>query len=344
MKKAMRIIKITLLSFLGFILTLMVVATIILYGRASSMASVKKKGDNLYTMKYKKNYHLDKALKKNIKSSYELLNFISDEFFFGKEIEGNINRYACSAFSTTTPDSKNIVGRNFDLGNTDVLSVYTNPSKGYKSISTVSTDMLGVGSTTDTDILSFNGRAMLLASPYLCVDGMNEKGLSAALLDTDLPSSVTPDTEKPNIIVTMAIRLLLDRAATVDEAVNLLSKYDVFSAHGWQQHIFISDKSGDSVIVEWNRSEMKVVKYNVCTNFRMNDKEEYAGECERFDILDNALKEKSTNTIDESMVLLSKVKQEHTQWSVIFNKTDFEVYYSVHGIYDKVYHLKPKDY
>ena len=46
------------------------------------------------------------------------------------------------------------------------------------------------------------------------VDGMNEKGLTASLLDVDFGEEHM-HTDNPDLTVTMAIRLLLDRAAAV---------------------------------------------------------------------------------------------------------------------------------
>ena len=44
-------------------------------------------------------------------------------------------------------------------------------------------------------------------------------------------------TEKPDLTTTTAIRLLLDQAANVDEAVALLGQYDMNSSIG-SSHIF----------------------------------------------------------------------------------------------------------
>ena len=351
MKKAMKIIKITLLSIIGVLVLTIIIASCVLNGRIRSMMSVKNVGDDLYTMNYKQNYHLDKALKSEIKNEEDLYSFISNNMFFGYQLEIDASKYGCSAFTTSTPDDKKLVGRNFDLSyGSDTLCLYTHHKKSYASISTVSTDMIGVGDGSTYSTKSFMGRAALLASPYLCVDGMNEKGLSVSLLDTDLPYETHLNTGKPDLIVTLAIRLLLDRAATVDEAIELLKQYDIHTSHSWTQHIFVADAKGNSAIVEWHKGEMKIVKYNVCTNFSMSSSlldGNYSGKCDRFDLLDNALKEKEKNTVEDSMGLLESVKQSkgtYTQWSVVYNLTDFTADYVVNMNYDKVYHLNPKKF
>ena len=352
MKKATKIVLISLFSVIGVLTILLITAVCVLHGRISSMNSVKEKGLGFYTMNYKQNYHLDKALKSEIKTTQDLWKFISKDIYFGKKIEGNEMKYACSAFTTTTPDGKQVAGRNFDLSHTDTLCLYTHPKDGYASYSTVATDMVMVGTSSKYSATSFKGKMALLAAPYLCVDGMNEKGLTASLLDMS-KNETHMETGKPDLIVSLAIRLLLDRAATVDEGINLLKNYDIQTAHGWTQHIFIADKSGDSAIVEWVNNEMKVVKYNACTNFTMSDPTldgNYIGQCERFDKIDNALKEKETNTVEDAFNILDSVKQDRwqagsfTEWSVVFNLSDFTIDYAIDRDYSNIYHLEAKDF
>lgn len=104
--KAGKIIKITLLSFLGVLVAAIAAAAFILCGRIATMASVKHVGSDLYTMNFQQDYHLDKALSSNIKSESDLLRFICDDMFFGYQLDANLEKYACSAFVTETPDGK----------------------------------------------------------------------------------------------------------------------------------------------------------------------------------------------------------------------------------------------
>ena len=342
MKK--KIIKITALSFLNVILLIIVISLCVLYGRLSSMMSIKKKGNNLYTMNYKENYHLDKALKAGLKDEDSLFNFICDEMFFGYKVKTNISQYGCSAFKSENASGDEIVGRNFDLKGKGTLCVYTNPKGGYKSISTVSMDMVAVGGTNKISPKSFLGRAALLCSPYICVDGMNEKGLSASLLDM-ISGETHMDTGKPDLIVTLAIRLLMDKASTVDEAIALLKQYDIQTAHGWTQHIFLADASGKSVIVEWHRNEITVVDYNICTNFWMSGPSPdgtYANRCRRFDYIEEYLNNHSTVSLEEAMEALEGSSQSNTVWSVMYNLNNFTADYAVSRDYDEIYHINPK--
>ena len=349
--KAKKVIKITVLSILGVIAAALIIISNILYGRVSTISSVKQLGEGMYTVNYRHDYQLDKALESGIDDERSLLKFICDEMYFGYQVDSNIEKYACSAFVTKTPDEKYLGGRSFGLGGTDTLCVYTHPSDGYASISTVSTDMLNVGANNAYPTTSLEGRAALLAAPYIAVDGMNEKGLFTALLDLSM-GETHMETGNRDLTVTMAVRLLIDRAATVDEAIELLRNYDIHTGHGWTQHLFVGDASGDGAVIEWHKGQMKVVKSPICTNFRLSSKlaqDDPTGMCERFDILHDTLEKHPENTPGDAMDMLEAVKQEydnniHTEWSIVYHLTDFSMDISVDMDFDNVYHLDIKDF
>lgn len=349
--KAKKVIKITVLSILGVIAAALIIISNILYGRVSTISSVKQLGEGMYTVNYRHDYQLDKALESGIDDERSLLKFICDEMYFGYQVDANLEKYACSAFVTKTPDEKYLGGRSFGLGGTDTLCVYTHPSDGYASISTVSTDMLNVGANNAYPTTSLEGRAALLAAPYIAVDGMNEKGLFTALLDLSM-GETHMETGNRDLTVTMAVRLLIDRAATVDEAIELLRNYDIHTGHGWTQHLFVGDASGDGAVIEWHKGQMKVVKSPICTNFRLSSKltqDDPTGMCERFDILHDTLEKHPENTPDDAMDMLEAVKQEydnniHTEWSIVYHLTDFSMDISVDMDFDNVYHLDIKDF
>lgn len=129
--KAKRIVKITALSLAAVILLSVITAGVILYGRIATVMSVKQVGNQLYTVDYQQNYHLNKALAANIKTEKDMFDFICNEFYFGYQVESNVSEFSCSAFLSDTPDGKRIVGRNFDFSETETLSVYTHPKDGY---------------------------------------------------------------------------------------------------------------------------------------------------------------------------------------------------------------------
>ena len=343
--KAGKVIKITALSILGVIAAVLIIASNILYGRVSTISSVKQIGEGMYTINYRHDYNLDKALGAEINDERSLLKFICDEMYFGYQVDSNIEKYACSAFLTETPDGKTVAGRNFDYNQTDTLAVYTKPYGGYASISMAVLDFMKVGRPNAVSPMSIEGKLAMLAAPSLCVDGANEAGLNVALLD--LPEGEThQDNGKPDLIMPIAVRLLLDRAATVDEAAELLRQYDIQCADGNTQHMFISDKSGRAVVAEWTDDDMTLVESNVCTNFRLKDtaEEDYPLMCDRFDIIQRCLKNNPTNTEENSMKILDMARVGWTQWSCVYNLSDFSVDVAVDLVFDNVYTLTPESF
>ena len=343
--QAKKIIKITALSVLGVIVAALIIVSNILYGRVSTISSVKQLGEGMYTVNYRHDYQLDKALESGVNDERSLLKFISDEMFFGYQIDSNIDKYACSAFLTESPDGDVIAGRNFDYDQTDTLAVYTHPYGGYASISMAVLDFMKVGRPNAVSPMSIEGKLAMLAAPYLCVDGANEAGLNVSLLD--LPEDEThQDNGKPDLFMPVAVRLLLDRAATVDEATALLEQYDIQCADGNTQHIFISDKSGKAVVAEWSDDKMTVIESDICTNFRLKDapKEEYPKICERFDIIQRCLEKNPKNDGEKAMKILDMARVGWTQWSCVYNLSEFSVDVAVDLVFDNVYTLTPESF
>ena len=316
--KAKRIVKITALSLAAVILLSVITAGVILYGRIATVMSVKQVGNQLYTVNYQQNYHLNKALAANIKTEKDMFDFICNEL--------------------------KIVGRNFDFSETETLSVYTHPKDGYSSLATVDLDVMAVGKPNGTDALSFEGKLAMLAAPYLCVDGMNEKGLCVSLLDLKEPER-HHENGKTAVLILVAVRMLLDRAASVDEAIELLEQYDIHTVDDCAQHMFIADKNGKAVVIEWSKSEMTVTESPVCTNFNLSRAEgKYDGLCNRFDVITHMLADSPENDTKKAFEILKAAQVSWTQWSCVYNLDDFTVDYVIDNDFENSYHLGREDY
>lgn len=182
---------------------------------------------------------------------------------------------------------------------------------------------------------------------YAPLDGMNDKGLAVSVNMIQDYASISQNTGKPDITTTTAIRLLLNKAANVDEAVSLLGQYDMHASMSLMTHIAISDVSGRSVVVEYIDNEMKVVDTPVVTNFYLSEGKKYGIGTEqshrRFEILTEELNEKKTMSANEVRDALSKVSKknfgefESTEWSITFNQSTGEAHYYHRENYDKRY-------
>lgn len=106
---------------------------------------------------------------------------------------------------------------NVDWQDCTIMIVETKPENGYASVSTCNMDFLGFGEDYLPE--GFLNKMLALSAVYVPLDGMNEMGLCVADLMIDTDENICQDTGKTSLTTTTAIRLLLDKAATVDEAV-----------------------------------------------------------------------------------------------------------------------------
>ena len=174
---------------------------------------------------------------------------------------------------------------------------------------------------------------LTLAAPFLPFDGMNEKGLAISSLA--VPEAEAPyDSDQVTLNTTTAIRLVLDHAATVEEAVDLLRQYNIYFSNEIACHYLIADASGHSAIVEYINQELCIVEtdeeYQIASNFiaydGLNIGEGFT-EFERYDKVQNAIESnESTLEAESAIQLLVDVgifdgDIDKLQWSVLYNLT-----------------------
>ena len=187
---------------------------------------------------------------------------------------------------------------------------------------------------------------------------MNEKGLAVGVLLIDTKPT-NQNTKKVDITTTTAIRMMLDKAKNVDEALELLSSYDMHSSANSCYHFQICDASGKSVVVEYVDNEMKVVypdkNYQCATNFLLTQPDaEFNFGQDRYQIIDEKLS--STNgklSNREAMQLLSDCSQDahknkqgkisKTQWSCVYDLKNKKVTVCVNQNYDAKYTMKQNE-
>ena len=298
-----------------------------------TLHSLKKVDDNvLYTMKYDGDYGFDEFLETGASSDSELVEFVTNRLLKGIPLEFSIPDLGCSTFSAQTEDGARIFGRNFDLTYSPAMFVVTEPANGYRSMSTVNLAFLGFGEDKLPDTLK--RKIITLAAPYAPLDGVNEKGLAVAVLRIgDEPTN--QDTGKTDITTTTAIRLMLDKAANVDEALELLAQYDMHSSAGSCYHFQLADAQGNSAVAEYIDNEFEVIgkkgDYQAATNFLLSEKKfNFGNGQDRYEILEQALGECAGIVRDEqeAMDLLEAASKDWhvsettgrlnaTQWSIV---------------------------
>ena len=274
-KKKMKRWKKVVLSLVCVAIALVVIAGIavgVTWGNEiSTAASIEKLRDrddshldgSVYRMDVKGGFYFDKYLEEGGASTdAELISFITDNITKGLIDMGiEESNIGCASFTAQTEDGDQLFARNYDFAKTNTCLVFTDPGDGrHASISTVDLQFLGID--TDADVEGLMDRITCLAAPYAPLDGMNDAGVSCGIymsyqgggVDEEGDEVVIPtnqDTDKPDLTSTTMLRLVLDYAGSVDEAVELISGYDLHDSANTSYHYMIADSTGKSAILEW---------------------------------------------------------------------------------------------
>lgn len=324
---------------------IIIVPSVMLFNHIRTMLTVKKAGDGLYIMKNLECTDTDGMLGSDSQTIEELLDWIFSNHLYGIRPRFELEKSGCAAFAAVTPEGKHLFGRNFDYPETDTLLVYSHPEGCYESIGVADLGVFGVSRNYPISPDSPLGRLLMVITPYVIVDGMNEKGVGAGILELNI-EGVHQDNGKPDLLIYCAVRAILDKCASVDEALELLGSYDMHSPDGVTYHLFITDRTGRYVVVEWLDNEMVVVEHPCCTNSVIAPGEHYNKGLpdDRLPKMEECLGDSRKATEEQAMELLGKVKNKTiTEWSCVYNLEDFTVSICLDADYTKVYTFSAKD-
>lgn len=296
--------------------------------------------DDFSAVRYDGDYGFDDFLAGGGASSdEEVIEYLANNLLSGlnlKDLLGGI--FGCSTIAVSSPEGDALFGRNFDWENCEAMVVEAHPENGYASLSTVNMDFIAqnisggmVGMTLNLD------EVKTLAALYAPLDGMNAAGLAVSVNMIQDSAVIEQDTDKPDITTTTAIRLLLDKAGSVNEALKLLGQYDLHGSMGMMIHFAIADSTGRSVAVEYVNNEMTVTKTPVLTNFYLAEGEKHGVGTEqsrkRYNILMNRLEETPKMDMEDVRDALDSVSKdnfgefESTEWSIVMNLSTGEAQY-----------------
>lgn len=298
--------------------------------------SIEKLEDGLYAMEFAGDYGFDDFLARGGAASDGevadyLVSFLSHGFYKVDSVV-QTGAFGCSTVCTRDEHGTVFFGRNYDWAECRTMIVHTAPKDGYESVSTCCLDFLGFseGYAPDGTMME---RMQTLAAVYVPLDGMNEKGLVVADLMAGDNEETHQRSGKPALTTTTAIRLLLDRAADVDEAIALLGQYDMNSSIGSAHHLSIADDSGKSVVVEYVDGEMLVMETKVVTNHYLSDCEKQGTGSEqshlRFDTL--CAYTGPAGELDVRDMLESAAQKNYPQTGGSYEKTMWSVVYCPEG-------------
>ena len=335
----------------------------------------------LYEINYTADYKLDEVLSAGLTETTKLFGYVAYLLYDIKpSASWNVQYDAgCSCFAV--PDSKTskyLMGRNYDYRHfnadktsyvpTSAILVHTAPQGGKKSISMVDGLNMGYGKGFYTD--GNTDLSLLMGLPYAALDGINEDGFAIGVLALK-ENQTKQETGQPRIGTTTAIRMLLDRASTVKEALAMLEKYDMDmqgSGHS-NYHYFMADATGDYAIVEYTFEKGKKIPtimekltgndtLRCVTNFYVsptmvgtNDGWGSDHGKNRYWTIRNKLAENNYElSADGAMSLLSDVSQpadlenitSQTQWSCLYNLSEKSLRLAILREYGKMYNFKVK--
>lgn len=314
-------------------------------------------GYNLYTMDIRYDYDLDAVIASDIHDDQSLIDAFVAEALPLLPIHIEAPHFGCTAFTLKTQDGHVYMGRNYDFkDDTSALFIRTAPKNGYRSIAFTALNNIAANAPEE----SFSKKLATLVAPFICLDGINEKGVSIAVLTLD-SKPTRQHTGKPAIGTSLAIRLVLDRAATTEEAVKLLSGYDMLATAGRDYHFYITDASGDGRIVEYDcdSADRRFVATPApaITNFFYLYKDKvlphqkngiYGHGKERYDaVLDVFAKDSGVESADTGWHALRAAAQDpnpnditsNTQWSILYDNTDLSADIAIRRHWDDVHHF-----
>lgn len=347
-----------------------------------SLVDLEGDKGRIYEMNYTVDYKLDEALNAGIVGTTSLTRFVVTHLFdsipSAKSVSLSYDA-GCSAFACPDGTSGNfLMGRNFDFNHRDpdtkervmipLIAVHTAPTGGKKSVSFVDGQFVKYESGFYTK--KGNDLSMLMALPYLLLDGINEDGFAVSVLKLDGLPTAQSDSPNKRIFTTVAMRMLLDRASTVKEAKEMLKDYSMYmDSDSASYHFFMADAKGDFAIVEYTNPDTQLNPNRLeelsgadtlrcVTNFYVSPtmyatphgmRHSLHGK-ERYDSLRaGLLRHNYKMTPEEALGLLKVVAQGpdgyqgstgFTQWSEVFNLSKKTVSMSILREWDKTFHFK----
>lgn len=266
--KPKRSLKKILLTILAVVLVLVVAAVAAVFavwhneiGSVASIKMLRERNDDhldgaVYSMHVKGGFYLDDFVAQGgVSNDTDLIQFITDNITHGVvSLNMTAPEIGCSSFTATAENGDALFGRNYDFSKTNTMLLFTEVNEGrHASISTVDLQFLGID--VDQDMTSLMDKVICLAAPYAPLDGVNDAGVSCGIYMTyqggDETVATSQDTDKPDFTSTTLLRLILDYADNVEEAVEIASSYDLHDSANTSYHYMVADSTGKSAILEW---------------------------------------------------------------------------------------------
>ena len=248
----------------ALVIALAVAVFALWHNELTTLASFQKLSDRdeahrdgaVYQINVSGDYSFDEFLSQGGASNdAELISFVTRSITKGIiPMHIKTSSIACSAFTADTQSGDRVFGRNYDFSATNTAIVYTDPGEGrHASYSTIDLSFLGLDA--DKDVETIGQKFLTLAAPYVPLDGINDAGVACGIfMSYQGEGKGTPtdtQTDRPDITSTTLLRLILDYADSVEDAVALAQQYDLHDSASSCFHYMVADSTGRSAILEW---------------------------------------------------------------------------------------------
>ena len=248
----------------ALVIALAVAVFALWHNELATLASFQKLSDRdeahrdgaVYQINFSGDYFFDEFLSQGGASNdAELISFVTRSITKGIiPMHIKTSSIACSAFTADTQSGDRVFGRNYDFSATNTAIVYTDPGEGrHASYSTIDLSFLGLDA--DKDVETIGQKFLTLAAPYVPLDGINDAGVACGIfMSYQGEGKGTPtdtQTDRPDITSTTLLRLILDYADSVEDAVALAQQYDLHDSASSCFHYMVADSTGRSAILEW---------------------------------------------------------------------------------------------
>ncbi len=313
-------------------------------------------GTNAFVMDYYVDYHIDEIRQRgmNVKNLEDscLETLFPDftlpvmlglkRYFLPKPVKTIDDKGEhCSTVVLRSNDDRVFFGRNFDYYNDVFLILRVHDRNGLASIAVIDLQYLGLN-RKDLDQTNLLQRFALLGTPYYLMDGMNRHGVAVA--DMAVKHAEPPvDPAKPSVIHSTLMRLIIDYARNVDEAVELAKSYNV-SFVETPVHLMIADASGQSCVIEFIDGKLRITtnddSWQLCTNHLVWQKSEQENDdsCRRYrtgsEFAENIkqLDEQSAERVTRSMYV-----DNFTMWTSLYDLKNLTAKITYRGELDSSY-------
>ncbi len=263
-----RVVRYLLFGMLGLVCAAVLLVAILWGNEIRTLFSIKelrprnaKHHDGaVYYVDVRGGFYLDDLLEQGgVSSDSELSAFLVSRLLkgFDKNFKIAVPNFGCASFTATTSQGDALFARNYDYHETNSCIVRTHARKGRHA--TISTADLGfVGIKPANGIQGIEDKVMCLVAPYLIVDGINDAGVSCCINMTyqgggngGTATATNQNTEKPDMTSTLMLRMILDYADDIEEAIGIVQSYDLHDSANTSFHYMVADASGRSAILEW---------------------------------------------------------------------------------------------